>query len=163
RTRPHHAGLLGQDALIVHDEAHLTPAFSRLLRDIAEEQRKSKEPRPMHVLELSATVSSTSNGPILGLEPEDEDDVVVCNRLNAQKSLLFYETNDLAEHIAELAWKHHNGAYKVLIYVRSPETAQEIVSKLNERLARLGTQTVERVALLTGTIRGYERDRLVRE
>jgi CRISPR-associated endonuclease/helicase Cas3 len=26
--RPQHAGLVGQDSLIVHDEAHLTPAFS---------------------------------------------------------------------------------------------------------------------------------------
>ena len=94
---------MGQDALIVHDEAHLTPAFSRLLRDIAEEQRKSKEPRPVHVLELSATVSSISNGPILGLEPEDEDDAVV-EGFNAHKSLLFSETADLAEHIVELAW-----------------------------------------------------------
>ena len=28
--RPQHAGLIGQDSLIVHDEAHLTPAFSKL-------------------------------------------------------------------------------------------------------------------------------------
>ena len=75
-ARVHIMPALGRDSLIVHDEAHLTPAFSRLLRDIAEEQRKSNEPRPVHVLELSATASNTSNGPVLGLEPEDEDDAV---------------------------------------------------------------------------------------
>lgn len=31
KTRPLHAGFLGQDALIVHDEAHLEPAFQELL------------------------------------------------------------------------------------------------------------------------------------
>jgi CRISPR-associated endonuclease/helicase Cas3 len=160
RMRPHHAGLIGQDTLIVHDEAHLTPPFSGLLWAVAEEQRKSKEPRPIHVLELSATSSSVGNGPVLSLEREDEDDAAVSDRLNAQKSLFFCTTDDLAERIAELAWKHHDKACKVLIYVRSPEMAQEIVRKLK---GRIGAQAEERVALLTGTIRGYERDRLVKE
>ncbi len=34
RSRAHHAGLLGFDCLFVHDEAHLTPAFSDLLRQV---------------------------------------------------------------------------------------------------------------------------------
>lgn len=38
RSRPLHAGLLGQDALLVHDEAHLEPAFQSLLTVIADEQ-----------------------------------------------------------------------------------------------------------------------------
>jgi len=160
RMRPHHAGLIGQDALIVHDEAHLTPPFSRLLWAVAEEQRKSKEPRPIHVLELSATSSSVGNGLSLSLDREDQDDAVVSDRLNAQKSLFFCEADDLTDRIAELAWKHHDNACKVLIYVRSPETAQEIVRKLK---GRIGAQAEERVAILTGTIRAYERDRLVKE
>ncbi|MGA2403189.1 MAG: type I-U CRISPR-associated helicase/endonuclease Cas3, partial [Syntrophobacteraceae bacterium] len=48
--RPHHAGLIGKDALIVHDEAHLTLAFSKLLGSIAEAQ--TCESRPVRVLEL---------------------------------------------------------------------------------------------------------------
>lgn len=31
KTKPLHAGLLGQDVLLVHDEAHLEPSFQRLL------------------------------------------------------------------------------------------------------------------------------------
>src|SRR5690606_5663497 len=31
KTRPLHAGFLGQDALLVHDEAHLEPAFQELV------------------------------------------------------------------------------------------------------------------------------------
>src|SRR5690606_12891769 len=34
KTRPLHAGFLGQDALLIHDEAHLEPAFDDLLRSI---------------------------------------------------------------------------------------------------------------------------------
>jgi CRISPR-associated endonuclease/helicase Cas3 len=35
--RPYHAGLLGADALIVLDEAHLVPPFEELLRAVAED------------------------------------------------------------------------------------------------------------------------------
>src|SRR5262249_51515714 len=34
KTRPLHAGFLGQDVLLVHDEAHLEPAFQALLEAI---------------------------------------------------------------------------------------------------------------------------------
>jgi CRISPR-associated endonuclease/helicase Cas3 len=55
RMRPFLAGLIGQDALLVHDEAHLTPAFGRLIRQISQMQRKQGNPRPLRVIELSAT------------------------------------------------------------------------------------------------------------
>lgn len=54
--RAHHAGLIGQDVLVVHDEAHLTPAFSSLLSAVGDAQRRDREPRPVHVMELSATL-----------------------------------------------------------------------------------------------------------
>ena len=34
--RAQHAGLAGHDSLIVHDEAHLTPAFSDMLNRVAD-------------------------------------------------------------------------------------------------------------------------------
>src|SRR5207249_10392473 len=40
RRRPQHAGLIGHDALIVHDEAHLTPAFQKLLERIVAAQQQ---------------------------------------------------------------------------------------------------------------------------
>jgi len=55
RMRPFLAGLIGQDALLVHDEAHLTPAFGRLIRQISQTQRKQGNPRPLRLIELSAT------------------------------------------------------------------------------------------------------------
>lgn len=57
RSRPLHAGFLAQDALLVHDEAHLEPAFQSLLTAIAEEQQRCHEPRPLRVLALSAAAT----------------------------------------------------------------------------------------------------------
>src|SRR6185437_9018898 len=46
--RAQHAGLLGHDALIVNDEAHLTPAFATLLSKIEEIQNDAKNaPKPL--------------------------------------------------------------------------------------------------------------------
>jgi CRISPR-associated endonuclease/helicase Cas3 len=55
RMRPFMAGLIGQDVLLIHDEAHLTPAFGHLIRQIIQTQRKQGNPRPLQMIELSAT------------------------------------------------------------------------------------------------------------
>src|SRR5204863_2438654 len=59
KAKPLHAGFLGQDVLLVHDEAHLEPAFQKLVEAIRVEQKK--EPHPLgdemrlEVIELTAT------------------------------------------------------------------------------------------------------------
>lgn len=157
--RPHHAGLIGQDALIVHDEAHLTPAFSKLLSSIAEAQ--TRESRPVRVLELSATTLGNDSN-VFSLEEDDEGDEIVQQRLDARKRLFFHEVgkNDLVKKMSEQAKKHEDTSSKVLIYVRSPESAQKIAHAL---VNGLGSALLPRIRLLTGTMRGYERDRLVQK
>jgi CRISPR-associated endonuclease/helicase Cas3 len=59
RMRPFMAGLVGQDVLLIHDEAHLTPAFGHLIRQICQTQRKQGNPRPLRMIELSATRRET--------------------------------------------------------------------------------------------------------
>jgi CRISPR-associated endonuclease/helicase Cas3 len=59
RMRPFMAGLIGQDALLIHEEAHLTPAFGYLIRQIIETQQKQGNPRPLRMIELSATRRET--------------------------------------------------------------------------------------------------------
>ena len=61
KAKPLHAGFLGQDSLLVHDEAHLEPAFQELLIAIREEQRRCGEFGKFHVMALSAT-SRAKNG-----------------------------------------------------------------------------------------------------
>jgi CRISPR-associated helicase Cas3 len=41
KSRPLHAGFLGQDALLVHDEAYLEPAFEELIAAVASEQQRA--------------------------------------------------------------------------------------------------------------------------
>jgi len=166
--RTHHAGLIGQDALIVHDEAHLTPAFSHLLRAVACEQKREEAcngrsvtaVRPAHVMELSATRRG-SGGATFTLEEEDQEDRIVQQRLTAEKRLSLHPASDIQviRKIFELGLAHEKAGAKVLIYVRLPEHAQSIAEDLREEL---GSGSDGRVALLTGTIRGHERDRLAK-
>jgi len=155
--RPQHAGLIGQDSLIVHDEAHLTPAFSELLTYVARAQEACNEPRPLRIMELSATARNNSaSSDVFGLEPGDYEDETVRRRLNAKKEvrLNHVKDNELVGNLITCALSYEGERAKVLIYVRSPAEAQKVASELCKKAGR------DRVALLTGTIRGYERDRL---
>lgn len=168
--RAQHAGLIGQDTLIIHDEAHLTPAFSDLLHQLGNVQRKAAEPRPVQVMELSAT-SRGQAGPALRLEAEDERDQIVTDRLDAVKKLRLHRVEaenkerqkvvhkEALEKIVELSLSHQDEQVRVLVYVQSPEDASYIAERLK---GLLGVEADDRVALLTGTIRGFERDMLVR-
>jgi CRISPR-associated endonuclease/helicase Cas3 len=187
--RAHHAGLIGQDALIVHDEAHLTPAFSALMNAIETEQEReqARNGRPaqvnrlIRVMELSATTRSSGLATVsgeceaFGIEPEDDADSVVQTRLTARKrlSLTSAEPDGLTERIVQAAFEHEGTGCRVLVYVRSPEKALEvqntivgtIVVKLRDAGVRMSKEEAQRAArqrvgLLTGTIRGYERDLL---
>ena len=96
--RPYHAGLLGVDALVLLDEAHLCPPFEALLRQV-ESHRDDKlgpvgdsdaVPPPFRLMSLSATgrdVSETLPGAVFQLEAEDREEPVVEQRLAARKRL----------------------------------------------------------------------------
>ncbi len=157
--RAHHAGLIGQDTMIVHDESHLTPAFSDLLRGVEDIQVSDHEPRPIRVMELSATQRSSDTCGVFQLEPRDQLEPVVLARLDAQKRLLLHSPKGKrVQQLVDLAHQHDDSQAKVLVYTRSPEDAQRISDGLRKKL---GKGSFNRVALLTGTIRGRERDRLV--
>jgi CRISPR-associated endonuclease/helicase Cas3 len=87
KLRPHHAAFLAQDVLLVHDEAHLEPAFQQLLNSIVAEQKHSKEWRKLRVMELSATMRSGASTQPLELSKDDENNEFVKKRLNAVKKL----------------------------------------------------------------------------
>lgn len=170
KTRPFHAGLLGQDTLLVHDEAHLEPAFQSLLEQIHHEQHNSRFPdiRPLKVLELTAT-SRSSKEPFRLTEEErtprhpipagtSQPLEIAWKRLTAPKGIQFHEVataKDVASRIADLALSDEfkNSGQPILIFVRKIEMVRLIVSRLSE-----AKQNFEE---LTGTIRGLERDRLV--
>lgn len=151
RSRPLHAGFLGQDALLIHDEAHLEPAFQSLLVAIAEEQRRSSDLRPLQVLALSATSRGPADFTLGGADLADPD---VWQRLHAKKRLqihLVAKRHELAERVADKAVQLQG---KVLVFLSSVEQA--------EKCAQLLRKDKHSVVTLTGTMRGAERDGLVR-
>ena len=160
--RAQHAGLLGQDTLIVHDEAHLTPSFGKLLKSVVEFQKEG-DLRPMRVMELSATQRYILDN-VFRLESEDESDTIVKERLSASKELILHQLQDedndkRLEKIKQLALAHEDEATKVLIYINTPEDVLELTKMLKNDLK--GNNPEKRVIMLSGVIRGLERDRLI--
>ena len=153
--RPYHAGLLGQDSLIVLDEAHLSPAFAALTRELVRLQGNGPSwLRPMKTLHLSATPRGHSVD-AFGLTAADAKCASLARRLDGPKSLHLHDPppGPIEAALAEYARIHEGKARTVVVYVRSPESA----GKVAQGLRRLST---DRVRLLTGTLRGYERDQL---
>src|SRR5690606_25987742 len=113
KSKPLHAGFLGQDTLIVHDEAHLEPAFQDLLLAIEMEQHqgRSKDCFPLKVIELSATSRSNSGDAPFELTQQEKEATkdspnvlsVVGSRLRAVKSLHLEPSNDPKKLADELA------------------------------------------------------------
>ncbi len=164
KTRPLHAGFLGQDVLLVHDEAHLEPAFQELLIAIKKEQDRCNEFRTFRVMELSATsrggdntfelTPQEKNPPPTIFDPPTEPIHVVWRRLKAKKAVNLHENQDekkLADELASLAMKDRGPGQTVLIFVRKVEDVEKVVKKLPK----------DSFEILTGTLRGKERDELV--
>ncbi|MEK7486361.1 MAG: type I-U CRISPR-associated helicase/endonuclease Cas3, partial [Planctomycetota bacterium] len=55
------AGLLGQDTLVIIDEAHLSPAFVQTMKEIKKAIHQYELIRPFYMMQLSATIPSTVN------------------------------------------------------------------------------------------------------
>lgn len=158
-TRPLHAGFLAQDVLLVHDEAHLEPAFQQLLETIVGEQQRCDEYHRMHVLALTATQRDARSGAASILSAADRIDPVVALRLDASKALKFHcaDSNGIAEKVADLALAYKDSSTAILIFLRKLDDLEKVA----ERLRKAGCK--ENVQKLTGTMRGYERECLLKE
>jgi CRISPR-associated endonuclease/helicase Cas3 len=185
RSRPLHAGFLGQDALLIHDEAHLEPAFQGLVETIQEEQKRERKrngelPWPsLRVMALSATArgseeeSNAEHSKSFGLTDEEKHppDAIpdpptkpihhLWRRLKATKSLYLHAIDDektLADKMAELALKHKDANAAVLVFLRTIDDVNKVRDKLIDKKNGVPSGHVQQ---LTGTMRGYERDQLV--
>lgn len=161
RMRPVHAGFLGQDTLIVHDEAHLSPAFGSLIKEIRRLQKDAREVRPIRVMELSATRRGEGAAEVFTIAADDWANCTVKRRLRAAKRVHLRSPGDAPgtiDAIAREAASYKDAKVRVVVYVRSPKTAGLVVKALTDPK----THRIEpnRIALLTGTIRGYERDQM---
>lgn len=170
KTKPLHAGFLGQDVLLVHDEAHLEPAFQKLAEAVRDEQ--GREPSPLgegirlKVMELTATTRGAGDSFELTPEEKSPPDQLpsppaepihfVWQRLKARKELLLQAVEDekkLADKVVDLAKRHDGSGCTVLVYLRRLDDVDKVVKKLPK----------DATQQLTGTLRGYERDRMANE
>ncbi len=161
KSRPLHAGFLGQDALLVHDEAHLEPAFQALIEAIESEQRRCRDARAqadsrrLHVMALTAT--SRTEGASFRLSERDRTQPIVRRRVEARKGIAVYPVDDkkrIADQVTEAALQFKDGGEAIIVFLRKLEDVEEVAERL--RSADLSVQ------VLTGTLRGLERDRLAR-
>ena len=144
RDRPLHAGLLGQDALLVHDESHLMPAFGQSLRHVRALGRCGVALCPFHTLDLSATRTDDGDSPF-GLGADDYDCPPIRRRLGldertGRKRLDFHQapkSPQLVEHCVRLATQYERTGASVLIYVRTVALARKIHDALRRVLSRL--------------------------
>jgi CRISPR-associated endonuclease/helicase Cas3 len=165
RSRPLHAGFLGQDALLIHDEAHLEPPFQKLIARIAHEQADGERTSDLHwpkmqVMQLTATMrkENEGNGAAFTLTQADREHSIVRQRLEAHKGLVLTPSKDdgkVSDQLAEIAESHKDHGVAVLVLVRTLEA----VAFIEKRLLKTGRP----VLLLTGTLRGKERDELVKK
>ncbi len=125
KRRPLEAGMIGQDSLLVLDEAHLSKPFEELLvgrehKDgIPEkngiEQFQAGQGTPMQVIRMSATSGDSSEAKSSftllldedgNLKGEDAKDEITCARLGAKKQLTIRtlgEKDDLNKKLVEAA------------------------------------------------------------
>jgi CRISPR-associated endonuclease/helicase Cas3 len=153
--RATHAGLLGHDALLINDEAHLTPAFASLAGRIANIQKDTGDGRRFCIARLSAT---HVNGHLCWPESLDEDRKRESFRkiFEAPKRLKIVPSGKGDSKLLELAIAP--GPARTLIFLRKPEDVRKVATALERKLGCCS----ERVLCLTGTMRGFERDQLIR-
>ncbi len=153
KSKPLHAGFLGQDTLLLHDEAHLEPAFQKLLNEICREQMRSGDYRQFRVIALTATAR---DGQVeFGLTDEDHKSAFVSKRLNAKKAIVLHPIDDpqnVSETILNLALQHRESGKPILIFVKDIKSVEDIEKGL--------AKEKQVVRTLTGTMRGLERDKL---
>jgi len=162
KQRPLEAGLLGQDTLLVLDEAHLSEPFQKLivaLSDRGEFQRDQGS--PMRVMCMSATSSkaATERFKLESCDLEgDQATNPIIQRYAAKKRLDIRRAVDkIKENIIAAAIDLAQGNDRVVVFVRGPEDAGKIAEAIRKKLK--GREDAVRV--LTGTMRGLERDRLL--
>jgi len=159
KGRPLHAGFLGQDVLLVHDEAHLEEPFQRLVAGMEEVQRQFKGERVAPRLQLMA-LTATPRGGQDSLGITDADREAARERLAAAKKLILVAAEkdaDVFGRIVDCACALEGKDRAVLVFVRTVDGMKKVVDGLRKKKV-----PEDRIAQLAGTIRGKERDELVR-
>ncbi|MDD5035946.1 MAG: type I-U CRISPR-associated helicase/endonuclease Cas3 [Methylococcaceae bacterium] len=150
---PIHAGLAGNDALIVLDEAQISVPFASTL-DAIGKLRGDKLGLPWRVIQVSATPHGDLG---FTLDEDDHAHPPLLRRLSAPKlvTLVECEARDLAKRLAAEAVELRAGGGEVVAVVcNRVRTARKVFRILSQE---------GETALLTGRVRPADRDRLLAE
>lgn len=183
---PLHAGLLGEDTLILLDEAHLSQPFHDTVRAIRRycgaDWRETPPLRPVAIVPLSATQGAAEAGDALRLTPADRAHPELARRLRAAKpaELLACRAEVFIDRLADSARRllaacpttattttpHSPGDTADLF--AAPAPAAPVVGIVVNRIATARALYAELRAtgdadalLLIGRMRPLDRDRLV--
>jgi CRISPR-associated endonuclease/helicase Cas3 len=152
--RPVHAALVGNDSLMIVDEAHLSQPFLDTVGHVCRYQEKGwREDRVAAGLQrvtMSATARDTEDA--FRLEAKDFESGLK-KRLEAQKLAELREVGDLERSAAEAAAGFANGGAAVVgVVLNTVASARKVFESVNEEDNKI---------LLTGRVRPYDRDRLL--
>jgi CRISPR-associated endonuclease/helicase Cas3 len=159
--KPVHAGLVGNDSLILLDEAHCAKSFEQTVRAVAKYREWGDEKTNAPFRFVSITATPTTEGEVMRADEKDRFHEVLGRRLKASKParLVVAEKakgkNFTKELVAALKKEAETLAEEVAcvgIIVNRVRTARELA-------AALGKDAV----LLTGRMRPLDRDRLFDE
>jgi len=160
--KPIHAGLIGNDALILLDEAHCAKPFDQTMQAVENYRRWNEPSTPFQFVSITATPSGeVAEDQIIRADEKDHEDPVLGKRITASKSATLVVTekakgrNATAE-LVKVLEKHarelSNEFACVGIIVNRVKTARELCKKI-------GSDAV----LLTGRMRPLDRDKLFDE
>lgn len=163
--KPVHAGLLGSDALLLLDEAHLAAPFAQTLQRIADYRAPpwcEASPGPWRFVSLSATPGRTAAD--FALDAADHADPVLLRRLQAAKPAdlrVVEATADMAARAAPfadaaLALLDKAALHRIAVVVNRVALARAVFEQTRDAAGDRST-----VVLLTGRIRGHDRDALL--
>src|SRR5580704_2030431 len=158
RQRAQDAGLLGNDVLIVNDEAQLSPAFAGLVRQVQEMRGKAELPllKPFFTMHISATLDKSSlTDDVFRFDMDTEASEHFQKIYRATKTLRLDEVEADKKNFERVGLALRNDAKRVTLMVDTPRTARRVSASLRK--------INDRVLTMTGTMRGHERDALTQD
>ncbi len=157
--RPYHAGLLAVDTLLVLDEAQLSPPFEAMVRRVEDLRKLARVPLPaFHFLPISATLRSDAP---FALNPSDHEGNALARILRAPKLARWHGSHgspllaeEFVQRVVECAQEPKSDGCRVVIFLDKLRD----VSRVTRELEKHATGSI---GVLTGTMRGHERDQLL--
>jgi CRISPR-associated endonuclease/helicase Cas3 len=167
---PIHAGLMGNDCLIVLDEAHCSRPFLQTLDWIAKYRNKAEKPLMSPFAVVAMTATPRDDRPRFSLTDDDRAHPVLKRRIEASKCIDLRiadgkKDDDLVKALVQAAApldQIQPGRF-VLTVVNRVATARAVHQALWTRTRAKKDPLEADIILLTGRCRGVERDALLRK